>query len=260
MTIITLLTDFGTKDPYVGIMKGVILNLCRDLQVQAQVVDITHEIEPQDVREAAFVIKEYYPYFPRGTIHITVVDPGVGTERRAIILSKDGHFFVGPDNGLYTLLLEDEFEVHEITNRDFMPKEISSTFHGRDIFAPCAVYLAKGFHPSWFGDRVRNPIFETSYFPDIVNDVLIGEVVRFDRFGNGITNIPFELFEDFTRNQAFKISIKELVFTRLSKTYMESEFSCVVGSSGYLEFAKFKGSIRETLKIEKGEKVKIELV
>ncbi|MCX7857903.1 MAG: SAM-dependent chlorinase/fluorinase [Deltaproteobacteria bacterium] len=260
MKIITLLTDFGTKDPYVGIMKGVMLNLAMDLDVDIEVVDITHDIEPQDIREAAFVIKEYYSFFPPGTVHVTVVDPGVGTNRRPIILSKSGYFFVGPDNGIYTLLLDEEFETYQITNRDFMLKRISNTFHGRDIFAPSAVYLAKGFNPSSFGEKVMNPVFNASYFPDIINDVLIGEVVRFDRFGNAITNIPYEFFEEFTSKQGFRIRIRDLNFTKLSKTYMDDELTCVVGSSGYLEFAMFSGSIRDTFSITKNEKVRVELV
>lgn len=260
MTIISLLTDFGTKDPYVGIMKGVILSLAAELKVATQVIDITHEIEPQDIREAAFVIKEYYPFFPKGSIHVAVVDPEVGTKRRAIVVSKDGHFFVGPDNGLFTLLLEDSFEVYEITKREFMLERISNTFHGRDIFAPCAVYLAKGFHPSSFGEKVKNPAFNVGYFPDIINDVLTGEIVRFDRFGNAISNIPYELFLEFTAGQNFKILLKDLVFTKINKTYAEAEFSCVVGSSGYLEFSLFKGNIKNTLNLEKSEKVRIQLV
>ncbi|MCS7280347.1 MAG: SAM-dependent chlorinase/fluorinase [Desulfobacterota bacterium] len=260
MKLITLLTDFGTKDPYVGIMKGVILNLASDLKVDVQTIDITHEIEPQDIREAAFVIKEYYTFFPSGTIHVTVVDPGVGTKRRPIIVSKDNHLFVGPDNGIYTLILDEEFEVYEISNRDFMLKKISNTFHGRDIFAPVAVYLAKGFHPSSFGEKVQNPVIDSSYFPDIINDVLYGEIVRFDRFGNAITNIHYELFFEFTGKQNFRIIIKDLVFTKLSRTYMDDELTCLVGSSGYLEFARFKGSIKDTFGITKGEKVKIEIV
>lgn len=260
MKIVTLLTDFGMKDPYVGIMKGVILKLAMELGAEVQIVDITHEIEPQDIREAAFVVKEYYPFFPYGTIHVTVVDPGVGTKRKPIILSKDGHFFVGPDNGIYTLLLDDDFEAYEITNTDFMLEKISCTFHGRDIFAPSAAYLARGFHPSSFGKKVPNPVFNAGYFPDIINDVLTGEVVRFDKFGNAITNISFELFEEFVAKQNFRIFIRDIAFTKISKTYADDELTCVVGSSGYLEFAQFRGSIRETLQLTKGEKVRVEVI
>lgn len=260
MRIITLLTDFGTKDPYVGIMKGVIFTLSRDLGVEVTVVDILHDIDPQDVREAAFLIREYYRFFPEGTIHVAVVDPGVGTERRPIILSKENYLFVGPDNGIFTLLLEEDFEVYEIKNRDFMLKNISSTFHGRDIFAPSAVYLAKGFHPSAFGEKVKNPVVDESFFPDIVNDVLVGKVIRFDRFGNAITNISYDLFKDFTSGQNFRIRIKDKAFTRLSRTYQESEIGVLVGSSGLLEFAVFKGSFREDFGIKKGEDVYVELI
>jgi len=260
MKIITILTDFGTKDPYVGIMKGVMLSTATELAFDLQIVDITHDVEPQDIREAAFLIKEYYTFFPPGTVHVAVVDPGVGTKRKPIILCKDGHFFVGPDNGLFTLLLDEDFEVYEIKNKDFMLKNLSYTFHGRDIFAPSAVYLAKGFHPSSFGDVVSNPVIESSCFPDIINDVLTGEVIRFDRFGNAITNISYELFEEFTGRGSFKIKLLHMVFTKLNRTYMDDQFTCLVGSSGYLEFALYKGSIRDRLNIKKGEKITVEVI
>lgn len=260
MKVITLLTDFGSKDPYVGIMKGVILALSKDLGVEVSIVDIVHDIDPQDIKEAAFVIREYYRFFPEGTIHVAVVDPGVGTERRPIIVSKGNQLFVGPDNGIFTLVLEEDFEVYEIKNTDFMLKNISSTFHGRDIFAPCAVYLAKGFHPSAFGERVRNPVLDESLFPDIVNDVLIGQIVRFDRFGNAISNIAYDLFRDFTSGQNFRIIIRDKIFTKIVRTYQESEIGVIVGSSGLLEFAAFKRSFREDFGIKKGEEVRVELI
>ena len=150
--IITLLTDFGLKDPYVGIMKGVILSINPD----ATIIDITHDITPQNIEEAAFLIEEYHRFFPPGTIHMAVIDPTVGSERRPIIVSKDNNIFIGPDNGLFTLVLDDA-EVYLIENPDFMLTEVSSTFHGRDVFAPAAAHASTGFHPSAFGRTISDP-------------------------------------------------------------------------------------------------------
>ena len=142
MKTITLLTDFGLQDPYAGIMKGVILSMNPDVTI----TDITHEVAPQDIREGAFLIEEYHRYFPLNTIHVAVVDPTVGGERRPIIMRKESHLFVGPDNGIFTLIMDDVPEVIAIENPDFTLKEISSTFHGRDIFAPAAAHLARAGH------------------------------------------------------------------------------------------------------------------
>ena len=185
MKTITLLTDFGTKDPYVGIMKGVILSTNPDVRI----VDITHEVDPQDVREGAFLVEEYYRYFEKGTIHVAVVDPTVGSDRKPIVFSKDGYFFIGPDNGLFTLLYDDNVRAYAIENRRYMLKEISATFHGRDIFAPAAAYLSSGVHLSMFGSVVQDPVRLPDLLPTVKENVLHGEVVRFDRFGNAITNI-----------------------------------------------------------------------
>ena len=211
MKIITLLTDFGLADPYVGIMKGVILAINPDVKI----IDITHGIPAQDVREAAFIVNEYYPYFGDGAVHLAVVDPTVGSERRPLILSRDGQSFVGPDNGIFSHLIRGNEEIYEITNRDFMLRDISSTFHGRDVFAPVAAHLAAGVQASAFGPVVENPVYLADIFPDIVNGVLTGEVARLDRFGNATTNIDIGAFKDFTGDRIFRISIGDMIFTSL---------------------------------------------
>lgn len=252
---ITLLTDFGLKDPYVAIMKGVILSINEDVRI----VDITHDVEPQDIREGAFLLKEYYQYFPKGSIHVAIVDPTVGSKRRALALFKDGHVFVGPDNGIFSLLIESDTESYVITNRDFMLKQLSSSFHGRDVFAPIAAHFAFGLHPSVLGERVIDLVCLTNIYPDIINDVLTGEVVRFDRFGNAITNIDIETFNDFTDGSGFKISIGNMDFSSLQKSYYEKDYTCITGSSGYLEFGYYKGSFQEKTGIVKGETVAVRL-
>ena len=252
---ITLLTDFGLKDPYVGIIKGVILSINPDVRI----IDITHDVEPQDIREGAFLLKEYYQYFPRGSIHLAIVDPTVGSKRRALMLNKDGHVFVGPDNGIFSLLIESDTESYTITNRDFMLKQISSSFHGRDVFAPIAAHVSHGLHPLALGEKVIDLVCLTNIYPDIINAVLTGEVVRFDRFGNAITNIDIETFNDFTGSNGFMIHIGDMNFVSLHKSYYEQDFTCIVGSSGYLEFGYYKGSFQDKTGISKGEPVAVKL-
>jgi S-adenosylmethionine hydrolase len=244
--VITLLTDFGLKDPYVGIMKGVILSINPDTTI----VDITHDIMPQNIEEAAFLIEEYHRFFPPGTIHMAVIDPTVGSERRPIIVSKDNNVFIGPDNGLFTLILDDT-EVYLLENPDFMLKAVSSTFHGRDIFAPAAAHASTGFHPSAFGRTISDPTRLDNLFPTAEGHSLKGRIVRFDRFGNAITNIKVGFLKEFLGNRPFEIRLGSMVFTSLSKSYSENEFTCLVGSSGYLEFGYFKGSFEEQTNVRK---------
>ena len=253
MKTITLLTDFGLKDPYVGIMKGVIFSTFPDVRI----VDITHEVDPQDVREGAFLVEEYYRYFEKGTIHIAVVDPTVGSNRKPVVFSKDGYLFVGPDNGLFTLLYNDNVQVYAIDNRRYMGKEISPTFHGRDIFSPAAAYLASGVHPSMFGSAVQDHVRIPGLYPVIEQGVLKGEVVRFDRFGNAITNISGTVIQDFAEGRAITITLRDMSFSTLNRSYYEDEFTCLIGSSGYLEFGLFMGSLKEKMDLKKGDPITI---
>jgi S-adenosylmethionine hydrolase len=251
--LITLLTDFGTKDPYVGVMKGVMLSINKE----ARLVDITHEVEPQDVEEAAFLVEEYHPFFEGGTIHLCVVDPTVGSERRAIIIEKGGSFFVGPDNGLFSLLIDEEAKIFSIENRSFMLAQLSSTFHGRDIFAPCAAYLSTGRRPEEFGPPVYDP-FILDLLPKEEGGMLIGKVVRFDRFGNAITNIKAQRFMAFVGQERFIVRVKDLTFSSLKRSYFEGDVICLFGSSLYLEFGSYRRSFREEFGVGKGEPVYVE--
>jgi S-adenosyl-L-methionine hydrolase (adenosine-forming) len=249
---ITLLTDFGLRDAYVGIMKGVITSINPDVNV----VDITHGIEAQDIEEAAFVLGECSPWFKTGAIHVAVVDPGVGSDRRPIIAIVNGHHFVGPDNGIFSLVMGEGREVYAIENPDFMLHPVSATFHGRDIFSPAAAHLSLGVSPDAFGERVDNPVILPGLFPEREGEVLTGRIIRFDRFGNGISNITRTMLEPFL-DGPFTIETGGMAFHALSRSYYEQEITCLTGSSGYLEFGYFKGSFRERAGISKGEAVRV---
>jgi len=254
--IITLTTDFGTRDPFVGAMKGVILGI----HPEARIVDIAHEIPPQDVREAAFVLRETCPYFPEGTIHVAVVDPGVGSARRAIVVETERYRFVGPDNGVFGWVCEAEAvrRVVAITNRDLMQPEVSATFHGRDVFAPAAAYMSKGVDVSAFGPEVSDWVRLDFPKPKIEGGRLLGQVVRVDRFGNAITNVSREAFEAFVGNGVFEIGAGPVRLREIVRSYAsvsEGELLVLFGSSGYLEVSVSGGRASDVLGIKRGDTV-----
>ena len=252
MKTITLLTDFGLKDAYAGVMKGVIFSINPD----ARIVDITHEVEAQDIREAAFMIGDYYPWFQGGAIHIAVVDPTVGGARRPIIVTRGSHLFVGPDNGIFSLVMDETAEVYAIERPGFMLPEVSATFHGRDVFAPAAAHLSAGEIPREFGACVLDPVRLSGLIPVLEDDMLLGEIVRFDRFGNGITNISRDRLGPFLTGP-FRIEVGTLSFDRLLRSYFESAVVCLIGSSGYLEFGYFMESFKDMQGIRKGALVRV---
>jgi S-adenosylmethionine hydrolase len=253
VSLVTLLTDFGLKDPYVAVMKGVMLSINPRLSF----VDITHLVEAQDVREACFIIDEYYRRFSPGTIHLCVVDPTVGSLRKALVVSKKGHLFVGPDNGLFSLLLGGDAIVHEISNPRFMGDSLSGTFHGRDVFAPAAAHLSLGIDPAEFGPPVARPEMLEALHPSEVDGMMTGTIVRFDRFGNAISNVSVDVFRDFVKRGAFRIEMDGLAFEALSESYYEGQYTCLVNSAGYLEFGLFRGDLQADKGIRKGERVTI---
>jgi S-adenosyl-L-methionine hydrolase (adenosine-forming) len=252
-TILSVLTDFGLADPYVGIMKAVILSINADVRI----IDITHLVEAQDVREAAFLIPEYCQLFPVGSVHLCVVDPTLGSGRKALIVANEGHFFVGPDNGIFTFLIEKDAKVYEITNNAYMRVQVSGTFHGRDVFAPAAAHLSRGVRPEEFGPAVDAPVRLPGLLPSLEGDIMFGEIVRFDRFGNAISNIPYNLLRQFIGESSFRIELKDLTFETIQKSYFESRYTCLTGSSGYLEFGMFKGHLAQHSAIRKGDAVKV---
>jgi S-adenosylmethionine hydrolase len=251
--IITLLTDFGMKDAYAGIMKGVILSI----NPNAAIVDITHTVEAQDIREGAFLVHENYRWFPAGTVHIAVVDPTVGSARRPIIILSHNHIFVGPDNGIFSLVMGETPFAHVIENPEFMLPTVSSTFHGRDIFSPVAAHLSKGELPVAFGRQIDDPVCLGGLLPITEGEVLKGKVVRFDRFGNGITNISEDTLRGFAKGISFKVEIGAMSFSNISASYYENDFTCLFGSSGYLEFGYFKGSFQDKVGATKDDEVKV---
>ena len=199
MKVITLLTDFGTRDGYPGILHGVILNISPG----SRIVDITHDINPQDVMSGALALERAAPYFPDGSIHLAVVDPGVGTSRRPLAARLGSHFFVGPDNGLFTLLLQkaeaagEAVEVVHLNKTGFWLLSVSWVFHGRDIFAPCAAHLAEGIPLKDLGDVISDPVRLDFPSPSQVVGGLRGQVIHIDHFGNMATNILASQLAEF---------------------------------------------------------------
>ncbi|MGH7490909.1 MAG: SAM hydrolase/SAM-dependent halogenase family protein [bacterium] len=213
--IITLLTDFGNADGYVAAMKGVILSI----NPAAQPVDLSHEIEAQNITAAELLWSTHFKYFPRGTVHVAIVDPGVGTARSALACAFGGHYFVAPDNGLLDFCSRGNNAAVTINRPKYWRPEVSSTFHGRDIFAPVAAHLTLGVPLSSLGD----PVVLVARAPQgtcrIENDKLIGEIIHIDRFGNLISNISYEEFWKFCDRRAFRVQVAQLTFSQLLPSY-----------------------------------------
>ena len=201
MPVVTLLTDFGLNDEYVGIMKGVILSI----NPSVTIVDITHHVDPQDVFQAALIIQYAFRYFPEGTIHIVVVDPGVGSDRAIIALKRLGHVFLAPDNGVLTLMLDEagNEQIVRVDNQRYFLESISRTFHGRDIFAPVGAYLSSGMDITSFGETIpQKDLVRVSVEKPYISKAgeLVGTVMWIDRFGNMITNIESGAMNEFCRS------------------------------------------------------------
>jgi hypothetical protein len=256
--IITLVTDFGIRDSYVGTMKGVIHRIHRD----AVIVDLTHEIHPQDLMEAALVLENCCRFFPEGTVHVAVVDPGVGTRRRPIVVDTSDHLFVGPDNGVFSRILASQgtVEVREIRSERYLLPHISDTFHGRDIFSPVAAHLASGVSPADIGPVVVDPIRRDPPQPIVWQDLITGEVIHIDSFGNILTNVSRELFEMAVRGKRFKIVINGKEISAISRTYEEVERGkalALFGSMDMLEIAIHSGRADRRIGAGKGDPVQI---
>jgi S-adenosyl-L-methionine hydrolase (adenosine-forming) len=254
MALITLLTDFGSQDYFVGAMKGTILSINPD----ACIVDITHEIPPQDIRAAAFNLLATYKDFPSGTIHIAVVDPGVGSARRGIIIECAGQFFVGPDNGLFSWICERErmFRAVHLTNDQFLRQPVSKTFHGRDVFAPVAAALSNGAALEDFGPVIDDLVQLESLEPGTVDGgVIEAAIIHIDRFGNCITNLTSDHLAAGTKllvNGREVSSSRE--FFADSETAPDDLFG-LVGSAGFVEIAAQDSSAAKTLGAERGHRV-----
>jgi S-adenosylmethionine hydrolase len=266
MPVITLLTDFGTADEYVGVMKGVMLSICPSVTV----VDITHQIEPQDIEQAAYLVPAYCHYFPEGTIHIVVVDPGVGSQRGVLAVRFRKHFFIAPDNGVLSLLLRDQKSdtIIEVNKSEYFLKPLSTTFHGRDIFATLGAHIACGTKIESLG--LRRQIKDIFYLNDLTCQVtesgeLIGKIVSIDHFGNLISNIDAVQLRNFYRSgpsQQIHITIGALTIHGIAKTYADAASEAplaLIGSRGYLEIALNCANAQKQLKARKGDRICITL-
>src|ERR1051325_6543726 len=254
MPIITLLTDFGNSDYFVGAMKGVILSI----NPHATIVDITHENPPQDIETAAFNLLSCYRNFSVGTIHVAVVDPGVGSDRRAVVVECADRFFVGPDNGLFSWICEREgnWSATHITNKKFFRKPVSNTFHGRDVFAPVAAALSAGHQPQEFGpeltDLVNLPSLEST-MPD--ENTVEGRIIHIDRFGNCVTNFTRQTLESRGPAASWRLILNDGRIDSLRNFFSEAktdEAFAIVGSAGFIEICVRNDSAARVLNVQRG--------
>ncbi|HJU92865.1 MAG TPA: SAM-dependent chlorinase/fluorinase [Pyrinomonadaceae bacterium] len=250
LPVITLLTDFGNADYFVGAVKGAILSV----NPRAVIADITHEIPPQDVEAAAFTLLASYQAFPVGTIHVAVVDPGVGSERRPIVVNASDQLFVGPDNGIFTYIYDREpsHQVFHITSDKYFRPSPSTTFHGRDIFAPVAAALSKGVKPEDLGSVITDTVrLKNSLTPEVL------KIIHIDRFGNCITNITRDLI-DPKRHPTLVINRKQIrAFREFYSSASPNEVFAIWGSAGFLEISMNGRSAAKILRAKRGDTVLI---
>ena len=258
--IITLTTDFGTSDHLVGTMKGVILNI----NPAARIVDLNHHVTPFDVLDGALSVANAYRYFPARTIHVVIVDPGVGTNRRPLLVSGEKQYFVAPDNGVLSMIFEREScIVRHITSEHYFLNPISPTFHGRDIFAPTAAWLSKAFQTEAFGEEITDCVRFTMPKTKAAGQTITGVVLRVDAFGNLMTNltledVPLEVVE----SGSIKLSVGGKEIRQFAQTFAlgtPGEPIAVFGSAGYLEIAVNRGSAARTLGATRGTEVTLDL-
>ena len=258
--LITLTTDFGTRDAYVGSMKGVILGIQRN----ASIIDITHDLPAHRILPAAFLLREACPRFPEGTCHVAVIDPGVGGERRPVILEIRNRFYIGPDNGIFSLLLA-AFGLDRGWRIDtpavVPPAGRSRTFHGRDLFAPAAAHLASGVPPTSLGREIHDPLVQDFPASTVHADRLQGEVLWIDRFGNGLTNIEASTIRGWARGDAFRVRVAGRTLPGLSPQYgavPPGEPLAIISSFGTLEIACNQRPADRLLGIDDGTPVVLE--
>ena len=258
-SIITLLTDFGLKDTYVAQMKGVILSI----SPETKIVDITHQIPPQDILQASYLLSTATKHFPKDTIHVVVVDPGVGSQRKAIAILTKKSLLIGPDNGVLTLVAEEEgiTKIVQITNKKYMLNKISKTFHGRDIFAPAAAFLSKGIKLSDLGPELDSQDIE--YLPflkaKIIGKKIVGQIIHIDRFGNAVTNITKTITEKLGVNYGDIIIIKinkkpkiekRICFKPTFSQVNKGETIALINSDDKIELSVNQGSAEKALELK----------
>ncbi len=250
MNTIVLLSDFGTRDGFVGVVKGVMLSINPSLSF----IDLTHEIEPFNIFEGALVLKAHYRYFPKNTIFWCVVDPGVGSERRPIIVKGETYIFVGPENGIFDFVIRDlkeAFTVYKIENEKYMLERINNTFHGRDIFAPVCAYLSLGVPPEEFGPEIEYKFSLPLKRAVKEADHIVGEIIYFDRYGNGITNIPCGSYS-FAELKGKKLSVVPYFSAGIN-----GMLNVTCGSFGFMEVFTPRGNAKEQFNLKVGDEIKI---
>lgn len=255
------MTDFGEDDFFVASLKGVIAKI----NPAARIIDITHRLPSFDIKTGSFILFSSYKYFPARTIFLVVVDPGVGTSRKILLAETDNYFFIAPDNGVLSLVLEEEGirQLREVTNQNYFLPELGRTFEGRDKMAPAAAWLSRGISCEEFGSEATSYEKYNAEKPQIKRDEIIGHILYIDKFGNLITNVPegiVELFQKKTGKKNFSISIKDREITAFEQNYSsvkKGELLFLVGSVGLIEIAAKENSAAQRLKIKNGDKVKI---
>lgn len=257
--IVTLTTDFGLQDYYVSAMKAVILGI----NPEVRLVDISHDIPAQDIMAGSWVLRNAATLFPPDSIHVVVVDPGVGTDRHAVALKAENQYYIGPDNGVFSLITEEQsFEAVRLTNKALWNEHPSNTFHGRDIFAPVAAHLAAGVPFRDLGEPIEELVTYRRAVPIADKDGLQGWVIHIDKFGNLITNLSQSLIEEVIGDSSVKIYVGTTILDEIVTTFgsvPEGEAAAFIGSSGMLEVGINKGDAREMLGVQKGAQISMVL-
>jgi S-adenosylmethionine hydrolase len=257
--IITLTTDFGLQDHYVSAMKAVMLGIAPN----ARFVDISHEIPPQDIMAGAWVVRNTAFLYPPNTVHLVVVDPGVGTSRHPVVLKIKDQYFVGPDNGIFSLFFNEyDYQAYKLNNSTYWREGVSKTFHGRDVFAPVAAHLSNGVELKDLGEPIEELVTYHWAVPIADKDGLQGWVVHIDRFGNLVTNISEELIGDHLKKKNVKIYVGNTMLNKIVNTFgdvEEGEPAAFIGSSGMLEIGINKGNAGRMLSVDKGAQISIVL-
>lgn len=258
---ITLMTDFGLADGFVATMKGVIYSI----NPKAIITDITHEINPYNLLGASFIFNSVYRFFPKGTVHVVVVDPGVGSERRPLAIETENYYFVAPDNGVLSLAIENEkvLKIVELSKPKYFLSEISNTFHGRDIFAPVSANLSLGVKLDLMGNRVDDIVKISAPEPKISENEIIGEIIYIDRFGNLITNVSQDLIKKLSAGKSIIIIAGNKTIMKISRSYADApigQLLAIYNSFGNLEIAVNTGNASKTLNMQKGDTFTIQIL
>jgi S-adenosylmethionine hydrolase len=257
---IALLSDFGLRDSYVGAMKGVLARLAPN----AAVIDISHEIPPFDVIEGGLKLYQAFSYFPRKTAFVAVVDPGVGSSRKAILVETEDYFFLGPDNGLLSMALAEQKirRIVELKNEKYFLKPTSGTFHGRDIFAPAAAHLSQGLSAEFFGPELTGYERHPAFLPQREAKEIRGQILAFDRFGSAISNLSRNYLARYHQGATLKVEVAGIALEGLRENYSaapEGHPFLLFGSSQLLEISVKQGSAQAALQLSRGENLKIAL-